>query len=94
MDIAPHSENFVDEVDVSDTSRDQAIHFLQDGVHISLAIFIAEQGLVTEGASPGAASREFQFGAASRALEHMMTMIVMLHAIVVERSERAPFACR
>ena len=33
---------------------------------------------------PRAASRKFQFGAASRALEDMMTMIVMLHAIVVE----------
>ena len=63
VNIASYPENLIYEVDVRDASRNQGIDFLQNGVHIALAILVAEQRLVAERAGPRTSSGKLEFGA-------------------------------
>src|SRR6185437_929155 len=79
-----HAEDFVNPIDVVDTTCNQRVYFLQNRADIAFAKLVAEQCLVAEAARPRTAACEFQFRASSRALENMVPMLVTLDVVVIE----------
>ena len=87
FDSFVYAEDLVDEIDVIDTSCDQVVDFGEDGGELAFAVFIAEQGLIAEGAGVGASAGELDFGAVMQVVgaiagEDVVEVMVALYGIV------------
>src|SRR3954469_1257948 len=71
VDIPANTKDFINEIDVGHATRDQAVYLLQHCIHITLAIFVPEKGLIAEGTRPWTTAGKFQFRASAFTLEDM-----------------------
>src|SRR5882724_1870682 len=85
MNVLPNTENFIDEIDVLDPTRNQRIHFLEHCINAALAEFIAKKRLVAEGAGPGTSAGELKFGAKAAVIgENVMPVPVGFDVVIFE----------
>src|SRR6267142_4921709 len=85
LHVLADAKNFIDEINILNATRDQGIHFLENGVDASLAKFITEERLVAEGAGPGTSASKFQFSAKTVVIaEFMVAMPVRFNVVILE----------
>ena len=83
FDLPADAEDFVDEVDVVDAAGDELVDLVEDGGKIAFAVLVAEQGLVAEGAGPGTATGELDFGAKAEMVGAIAGKDVVLVAVAL-----------
>ena len=98
--LLAYTEDLVDEVDVVDASREEGVDLGEDTCEVTLAVLVAEECFVAEGAGVGATAGELDFGAVMKVIravagEDVVQVMVSLDRVVgvVEWTERAHIGC-